>query len=323
MIELSDDRLHFHFPQVHSRARLTVDFQRTLRIPDDGRDYPLPPGLDPFPLFHVDDYAERLPESWSTHGGVFLPIHQAEALWIRFSGKYPFAVQVATGKINAVSGEAWTETLSSEPQNYVVVPNQPWLDGYNVGHDRIRQFVAAPLGEGDTVEEQLTGEALHGGLQIRAVPMKAERYEELFSPSRQGIHFARSESPSDSEMGLAPGGLMRQRIHEDLYGEDAWEADSSARCFVHMLNSPAFREVTGNTPPQQPPTAEEYTAAGLPWFELYDADQPALEGVEPLRRAESLGTRRIREGRPVSQGNPEFRQGQIRGIQPTRQRSRE
>jgi hypothetical protein len=36
-------------------------------------------------------------------------------------------VKIAVGKINAVSGAAWTAELHSEPQNYVVVPGQPWL----------------------------------------------------------------------------------------------------------------------------------------------------------------------------------------------------
>ena len=40
----------------------------------------------------------------------------------------------------------------------------------------IRQFVAMPLGRGYSVEEQLTGVAVHGGLQIVAWPMKHERY---------------------------------------------------------------------------------------------------------------------------------------------------
>ena len=62
-------------------------------------------------------------------------------------------------KINAVSGEAWTAELHSEPQDYVVVPGQPWLDGFSVGAGLIRQFVALPLGAGYSVEEQLTGRA--------------------------------------------------------------------------------------------------------------------------------------------------------------------
>ena len=73
---------------------------------------------------------------------------QNEALWISFSARYPFAVKIAAGKINAVSGAAWTAELPSEPQNYVVVPGQPWLDGFSVGEGLIRQFVALPLGAG-------------------------------------------------------------------------------------------------------------------------------------------------------------------------------
>ena len=64
MIELRQDHLVFSFPDVHPDARLTIDFQRTLRIPDDDRTYPLPPGLGSFPLRHVDDFAERLPGTW-------------------------------------------------------------------------------------------------------------------------------------------------------------------------------------------------------------------------------------------------------------------
>ncbi len=43
--------------------------------------------------------------------------------------------------------------------NYLVVPEQPWLDGFSVGAWLIRQFVAMPLAAGDSVEEQLAGQA--------------------------------------------------------------------------------------------------------------------------------------------------------------------
>ena len=59
-----------------------------------------------------------------------------------------------------------------------MVPGQPWLDGFCVEKGLIRQFVAMPLGEGFTAEEQLTGEAEHGGLQIAVYPMKRSIYEE-------------------------------------------------------------------------------------------------------------------------------------------------
>ena len=50
-------------------GNFTVSFQRTLRIPDDGSVYPLPPGLGEFPIHRVEDHAERVPEPWREHGG--------------------------------------------------------------------------------------------------------------------------------------------------------------------------------------------------------------------------------------------------------------
>ena len=71
MIELKDNELKFKFPNIHSKASCNINFQRTLRIPDDNNEYPLPPGLGKFPLHHVDDYAKILPNKWKKHGGVF------------------------------------------------------------------------------------------------------------------------------------------------------------------------------------------------------------------------------------------------------------
>ena len=51
-------------------ATVSVEFQRTLRIPDDGKVYPLPAGVGRFPLRHVDDYEKSVPESWLKRGGV-------------------------------------------------------------------------------------------------------------------------------------------------------------------------------------------------------------------------------------------------------------
>lgn len=154
----------------------------SMRIPDDGRAYPLPPGLGSFPLMHIDDYASRIPREWLDRGGVLMPMWQSEALWLKFESSfvesrgadYPFAIKVATGKINAITGENWRHGLSRNPQDYMVAPEQPWLDGYCVEKGIIRQFVAMPLGEGYTVEEQINGKAEFGGLQIEVFPMRTE-----------------------------------------------------------------------------------------------------------------------------------------------------
>jgi hypothetical protein len=147
MIELRSNKLLVSFPELPMHPELTIAFQRTLRIPDDGRDYPLPPGLGCFPLRHIDDYAERVSQRWLKRGGVLLPMWQSEAMWLNFDSAYlherntayPFALKIATGKINAVTGESWARGLSRNPQNYLAVPEQPWLDGYCVeNHSAVR-----------------------------------------------------------------------------------------------------------------------------------------------------------------------------------------
>lgn len=175
MVELFGDALWFRFPGVDKDAHLTVRFHRTLRVPDDGKKYPLPPRLGFFPLSVVDDFPNKLPEAWLRHGGILFPMYQSEALWLEFEATgAAFAVKVAAGKINALTSQSWVNELNGSPQDYMAVPPQRWLDGYCVGNGVVRQFVAMPLGYGYTAEEQLTGMAEHGGLQIVVYPQKVK-----------------------------------------------------------------------------------------------------------------------------------------------------
>ena len=164
-----------------------------------------------------------------------LPMHQAEAMWLNFDSayipehetSYPFAVKIAAGKIDAVTGENWTNGLHGLPQDYMVVPEQPWLDGFCVEKGMIRQFVAMPLGEGYTAEEQISGKAEHGGLQIIVYPMKREVFERRFpkvEPEDRRRHACARrqlcilhDGLVRLDMGLAPGGRMKQEIFEDPY----------------------------------------------------------------------------------------------------------
>jgi hypothetical protein len=182
--------------------------------------------------------------------------------------------------------------LNRNPQDYLVVPEQPWLDGYCVQKGIIRQFVAMPLGEGYSAEEQLTGEAEFGGMQIEIFPMRAEMFEKRFPirPAARADVFAlgRTAFCGDSGMGLAPGGRMRQEIYEDPYSIHDWDTEHTSRCFIHLVNSAAWQKITGQRPPSQPPTAQRYTAAGFPWFDYYDAELKALDGSPTLARLKSV-----------------------------------
>jgi hypothetical protein len=271
-----------------------VSFQRTLRIPEDGKIYPLPPGLGRFPIRRVEDFADRVPESWRAHGGVFIPMYQREALWLGFQGAdwRPNAVKIGIGMINAISGHPWNQSLSRGTEDYLVVPDQPWLDGINAGNGMIRQFVAMPLGMGYTVEGQITGREEHGGLQIIVYDPKPGRFPEE-EPHRtfdgQSYMLRCDTSTYDCEMGLSAGGRMEQKIYPDSYGIDSWDPQSFGRVYVHIVNSMMYRQITGSEPPPTPVTAQEYARHGFPWFDLYDQEKATIQGSEVLTGVKSVG----------------------------------
>ena len=294
----------------------SIRFQRTLRIPDDGRSYPLPPGLGAFPVRRVDDYQARVPAEWLEHGGVFVPMYQREAMWLSFGSLMPHAVKIAVGKVCALTGKTWSQSLHDEPQDYLVAPPQPWLDGISIGNGKIRQFIAMPLGMGYTVEGQVTGEERFGGIQLQVHAPKPGRF-----PIRRSSGFDEQSalagccaagappppmacgaplgsayrSPAKGgraraagAMGLAAGGSMEQKVYPDPHGIDSWDTNASGRVFVHIVNSELWREITGERPPESPVTAREYRRHGLPWFELYDEGLSSLRGSSTLKGVKSV-----------------------------------
>ena len=104
-----------------------------------------------------------------------------------------------------------------------------------------------------------------------------------------------------SEMGLAPGGLMRQEIIEDNHGLDAWDTSVSSRCFVHLVNSRSFQSITGCGPPTEPMTAAQYENSGIPWFNYWDDENAALQGSKVLARLDSVAAKKIKEGKEVDE----------------------
>jgi hypothetical protein len=258
----------------------------------------------------VDDFKERVPPAWIEHGGVLLPLYQSESLWLNFKGHnatnqgiYPFAVKISTGKLSALTGAPRADLLKEK--DYCVVPKQPWIDGYVVDGNTIRQFVAAPLGMGFTAEEQITGKAEFGGIQIEVFPMKRDVFDRRFPKREPTYHHdsfmmrsaqtkdfmgggqsyglesfpaARSKGDVRPDMGLAPGGRMKQEIYEDPYEFTDWDQSNRGRCYVHLANSLAWKSITQKDPPTAPRTAADYAHYNLPWFQHYD-DGPSLSGT--------------------------------------------
>lgn len=268
-IRLENNRIYFG-------ENFSLNFQRTLRIPDDGKKYPLPPGLGKFPICKVSDYTDKVPESWRKHGGVFIPMYQREALWINFDAPdwRPNAVKVAAGKINAVTGKTWNQNLSEDEQDYMVCPPQEWIDGFKTGTGVVRQFIAMPLGKGYTVEEQMTDKDEFGGIQIIVFEPKDGKFSDEKPIRSMDLRcestILKSAILPTEEMGLAAGGKIVQKIYPDEYGVETWDEENFGRVYVHVVNSLMFREITGMEAPSTPISAETYTKYGLPWFEIYD-----------------------------------------------------
>ncbi|KAF9059089.1 hypothetical protein BDP27DRAFT_523866 [Rhodocollybia butyracea] len=135
---------------------------------DNGAEHPLPPGLGPFQLFNVADYADKLPPSVVARGGVFICMYQREAMWMKFSncGTDRYAVKVSVGNINALTGSPISEVREDGTQDYVALAppggyGQPWLAGISTSLGVVRQFVAMPLGSGYN--------QLAGGEDIRGI----------------------------------------------------------------------------------------------------------------------------------------------------------
>ncbi|MFK0284288.1 hypothetical protein ACIQVL_28035 [Streptomyces sp. NPDC090499] len=297
---------------------VAVRFVRTLRLPETGT-HPLPPGLGEFPVRRVSDYPDTVPDEWRARGGVMLPVYLREAMWLSFAGTTePAALQVGVGKVCAVSGEPWRDRLARSPQNYLVLPRQPWLDGINSGKGTVRQFVAVPLGLGATVEGQVTGEEVWGGVQLQSFTLRdgplAEwrrqerlrqerlRRERMRGPGAAGGYGAglpmmsalpapapgAAPAAGSAGMGLGVGGSMRQEVYEDDRPPGDWAEAPAGRVFVHLVTPPQWHRITGEAPPPSPVDRAAYTRAGLPWYDYYDQDArdltapDALEAVKPV-----------------------------------------
>ena len=266
----------------------SVFFLRTLRVPADGNKYPLPPGLEEFSLKVVDNFPRIAALPSVNRGDLFIAMYQREALWLGFEGPFwkPNAVKVGIGDINAVTGEAWDETLHDDPQDYLVSPPQPWLDGFNTGSSVVRQFVAAPLGSELTVESQLSDKE-EGGLRLLVVAPQPGRFPDSPPQSRPSIYKTESVVGS-SMMGLAAGGEIEQKIYPDPYGLDVWDTNNFATARVHILNSEQYSALTGLEAPPTPIDAQTYTQYGLPWFKLYDESLSDVAASKRLAKVTSL-----------------------------------
>jgi hypothetical protein len=271
-VRLVEDALHFG-------DFVRVSFHRTLRVPETDRDYPLPPTFGRFPLIEFPNENSK-PE-------FAIPIRRREALWIAFEGPdwRPSAVKIGIGTVNAIDGRLWEAGLRSNPQNYIVTGTQYWLDGVNAGDNFVRQFVAAPFGEGLTIEEQ-AAHILEGTIRIEVFDPKPGRFSDAHDkpgPS-EPIYGPAEESP----LGLGAGGRIRQTIHTDPHGYDTWDLTGPALAVVRLLDAASFQSLSGRVAPPTPIDAATYSLLGLPWFKLYEEEATDIQPAELFRHIRTV-----------------------------------
>lgn len=319
------------FDEIRIGRFTRISFHRTLRIPEDGRDYPLPAGLGRFPIHRVEDYADKVPAKWLQEGGFFIPLYQKEALFLQFEGPdwHPTIAKVCVGRINAITGKPYSETLSNKFQDYIVIPEQKWLDGISSGEGLVRQFVAMPLAQGYTIEAQITDEEKFGGFQLVFMDAIDGRFPDrdpavdsrikygecqaLFA-GRSSSHSSYSIAMLQEAMGIAAGGNIKQQIQKDSYGIESWSFENRRSLTIHLVNSRSYKAITGCKPPPSPVTAAQYQRARIPWYSHYDETASAIKPSSIFKRI--LGISGIEKKRGIVQMDDEkLRVGAIRNIQ--------
>lgn len=275
----------------------------------------LPPSLGQFEFF-------------MHNGKKIVPIDATNALWLSFTLDtqgldVPYAIKILAGGVNAVTGETehGADVLrlrnnvpgTKTGQNYMLLPAQPWIDGFKTADGTVRQFVAEILGEGKSVEEILDGTE-HGGLQIIVIPPTAAVIQEAirasetirrpkgFSKGRRsggiihssmpkygpigdtGICKGGAEEPEEPEvMGLAAGAQIKQSINFSTVPVDAFDPHDARVLNLTILEAGAFRTLRGlPNPPRMPTQAEYDKLSGL----YFDLPVPAAHAVkaDPMSR---------------------------------------
>lgn len=128
-----------------------------------------------------------------------------------------------------------------QAQDHLTLKNYGVLDGDSC------QMVVRLRGAGEASDSRDYNKAM------------AEMYRNLPKPK-----------PPQHQMTLAPGGKIAQSIVADTLDSTKWQSTRTVVFNAQILNSAAYKAVTGKGPPTLPMTAEDYAKHGLPFFKLYE-----------------------------------------------------
>jgi hypothetical protein len=259
------------------QPRLTVKFQHPPRPPGDAKIYVFSTGLEELPLRPATDFPDAPPAPWLKQTDFLMPMDASDPFLIRFTSNYPFAVKLAAGNLDAVTGESSLSGLQKEPRNYLVVSGESTTRGV-----KERSFVL-PLDVGCAVHEQFFADQKIGRIDLQICPLHVESYfrEEVahsipptlreyfawfvYAPSvraRLGKMQLLDEQQGNECLTDESGAILLGRKFEDefdpQYIEELvdlrevadWDQTETKSCSVHVCNPSVWRKITGMNPPQ-------------------------------------------------------------------------
>ncbi len=259
-----------------NKPRLTIKFQHPPRPPDDAKIYVFSARLEELPLCPASDFPDTLPASWLKQSNFLMSMKPNDPFSIRFTANYPFAVKVAVGNLDAMTGEPSISGLQKEPRNYFVVSGESIANGITE-----RSFVL-PLNAGCVVNEQVFADQKIGRIDLKICPLRAESYfgEEVahliprtlreffawfvYGPSikaRQAEMERKDQTWRSDPLTDESGAILLGRKFEDEFDPQLieeltdlrevadWDQTPSECCSIYVCNSSVWCQITGTIPP--------------------------------------------------------------------------
>jgi hypothetical protein len=156
----------------------------------------LPPDLGEFSEYRVADYF--CPDEWSKDG-IFISVKENEPLWIDLRQNSECACLCSIQRLNPVTGEPANleNGLSKDPQqNYMVLPQQLWLDGY-ANDGKVYQFTATKEGVGLAVSEYVLPKHMQDSHAMAFAFFDPKNPKPVMAPRRPIIHISTEFAPMD------------------------------------------------------------------------------------------------------------------------------
>ncbi|KAG1731511.1 uncharacterized protein EDB91DRAFT_1349355 [Suillus paluster] len=89
-------------------------------------------------------------------------------------------------------------------------------------------------------------------------------------------------------MSFGAGGKIKQTIYEDRNNPRIWDIGRANIFNVQVLNTAYFKDITKMMAPPTPVDIKAYTAAGLPFFDIFDEVPTNVHGSDAFKKVKTV-----------------------------------